>query len=74
MTLLSGVLALWNYHLAPVSAQICNKENTSALCVYWRVTHHVNSPTFGTTYKEEKLMFQAILVFYSFPQSRIKKE
>ena len=49
MTLLSGVLGLWNYHLAPISVQICNKDNTSALCVYWRTTHEVNDPIFGTT-------------------------
>jgi len=43
------VLALWNYHLAPVSAQICNNDNTSALRVYWHIAHPVNDPTFGTT-------------------------
>jgi len=35
VALLSGVLALWNYHLAPIAVQICNKDSISALCVYW---------------------------------------
>ena len=43
------MLALWNYHLAAISAQICNKDNTSALCVYWCTAHQANDPTFGTT-------------------------
>jgi len=49
MTLLSSVLALWIYHLAPIPSQKCNKDNSSALCVYWRTAHRVNDPTFGTT-------------------------
>jgi len=44
-----GGLALWNYHPAPPSAQIRNKANTSALCVYWCIAHRVNDPTSGTT-------------------------
>jgi len=48
MTLLSSVLALWTYHLAPISAQIRNKDTASALRVHWRITHQVNDPTSGT--------------------------
>jgi len=55
VTLLSGMLALWNYHLAPISVQIPNKDNTSALCVYWHTAHGVNNPTFGTTDVSMKL-------------------
>jgi len=47
--LLSGVLALWNYHPAPVTVQICNKDNASALCAYRRPAHRDNNPTSGTT-------------------------
>jgi len=49
VTLLSGVMALWNYHLASISVQMCNKDNTSALCVCWRIAHRVNDPTLGKT-------------------------
>jgi len=49
VTLQSGVLALWSYHLAPIPAQICNKDNTSALCVYWHAAHRVNDSTFAIT-------------------------
>jgi len=38
MTLLSGVLAFWNYHLAPKSAQIRTKT-VPLLCVYIGVSH-----------------------------------
>jgi len=49
VTLLSSVLALWNYDLAPISAQIRSKDSISALRVYWLITHWVNDPNFGTT-------------------------
>jgi len=49
VTVLSGALALWNYHLAPMFAPICNKDSPSVLCVYWRTAHRVNDPTFGLT-------------------------
>jgi len=48
VTLLSGMLTLWNHHPAPVPAQICNKDNTSALSVYWRMAQRVNDAPFGT--------------------------
>ena len=62
--LLGGVLALWNYHWssfrwcagfvelppsAPLSAYM-EWINTSALCVYGRMAHRVNNPTWGTTH------------------------
>jgi len=49
VTPLRGVLAMWNYHLPPISAQIRNKDNTSALCVNWCIAHWVNNPTSGKT-------------------------
>jgi len=39
--------ALWNYHRALISTQLRNKENISALCVYWCMAHCINDPTFG---------------------------
>jgi len=47
VTLPSSVLAVWNYHLAPISAQTGNKDDTSALCVYWRTAHQANDPILG---------------------------
>jgi len=54
VTLLSCVLSLWNSHLAPISAQIYKEDNTSALCVCWRVTH---DPNFGTIYVGKRSQF-----------------
>jgi len=47
MTLPSGVPALWHYHPAPISAQIHDRDHTSALGMQWLVTQRVNNPTFA---------------------------